>query len=185
MNFQWAWLSHSSTFHLIANFIWLRKPFYELGALISLVKGNTQMSSQYAATTSTSSTAFLIKAFATIVHNLPDAFESLNSPCLSSRPWNDFPFTGFVTMVSTMMIDCSTRPCPSTIVTSVNFSKPLLSDVDLTLDGASVDLLEAVEARLIRSLLVRALSRALSRACTTILAVSHFLQFDVESFTIL
>ncbi|TXG48355.1 hypothetical protein EZV62_027649 [Acer yangbiense] len=59
---------------------------------------------------------FLIKAFAAgvilstgFVHILPDAFDSLNSPCLSSRPWNDFPFTGFVAMVSailTMMIDC-------------------------------------------------------------------------------
>ncbi|KAK0601762.1 hypothetical protein LWI29_027208 [Acer saccharum] len=48
--------SHSSTFRLIANFIWLRKPFYELGPLISLVKGNTLMSSQYTALTSTSST---------------------------------------------------------------------------------------------------------------------------------
>ncbi|TXG65328.1 hypothetical protein EZV62_006603 [Acer yangbiense] len=58
---------------------------------------------------------FLIKAFATgvilstgFVHILPAAFESLNSPCLSSRPWNDFPFTGFVTMVSTKMVDCFT-----------------------------------------------------------------------------
>ncbi|KAK2635023.1 hypothetical protein Ddye_029815 [Dipteronia dyeriana] len=59
---------------------------------------------------------FLVKAFAAgvilstgFVHILPDAFDSLNSPCLSSRPWNDFPFTGFVSMVSailTMMIDC-------------------------------------------------------------------------------
>ncbi|KAK0602893.1 hypothetical protein LWI29_037979 [Acer saccharum] len=40
------------------------------------------------------------------VHILPEAFESLNSPCLSSRPWNGFPFTGFVTMVSTKMVDC-------------------------------------------------------------------------------
>ncbi|TXG59190.1 hypothetical protein EZV62_017019 [Acer yangbiense] len=52
--FLWPGSSHSSTFHLIANFLWHRKPFYELGPLISLAKDNTQMSSQYAATTSTS-----------------------------------------------------------------------------------------------------------------------------------
>ncbi|KAL5773686.1 hypothetical protein ACOSP7_013326 [Xanthoceras sorbifolium] len=59
---------------------------------------------------------FLVKAFAAgvilstgFVHILPDAFHSLNNPCLSSGPWKDFPFTGFVAMVSailTMMIDC-------------------------------------------------------------------------------
>ncbi|GLT98860.1 hypothetical protein SLE2022_163360 [Rubroshorea leprosula] len=58
---------------------------------------------------------FIIKAFAAgvilstgFVHILPDAFESLTSPCLSERPWADFPFTGLVAMVSaigTMMID--------------------------------------------------------------------------------
>ncbi|KAK3405091.1 hypothetical protein EUGRSUZ_K01345 [Eucalyptus grandis] len=39
---------------------------------------------------------------------LPDAFESLTSPCLSETPWGDFPFTGFVAMVAalgTLMVD--------------------------------------------------------------------------------
>ncbi|CAN1327854.1 Fe(2+) transport protein 1 [Linum perenne] len=58
---------------------------------------------------------FLIKAFAAgvilatgFVHILPDAFESLSSPCLSENPWSRFPFPGFVAMVSaviTMIID--------------------------------------------------------------------------------
>ena len=58
---------------------------------------------------------FLIRAFAAgvilatgFVHILPDAYESLSSPCLSEKPSGDFPFTGFLAMVSamvTMMID--------------------------------------------------------------------------------
>lgn len=58
---------------------------------------------------------FLIKAFAAgvilatgFIHVLPDAFESLTSPCLKEHPWAEFPFTGFVAMVSaigTLMID--------------------------------------------------------------------------------
>ncbi|KAK2976649.1 hypothetical protein RJ640_008185 [Escallonia rubra] len=58
---------------------------------------------------------FVIKAFAAgvilstgFIHVLPDAFDSLTSPCLSANPWGDFPFTGFVAMVSamaTLMVD--------------------------------------------------------------------------------
>ncbi|XP_011100402.1 zinc transporter 8 [Sesamum indicum] len=58
---------------------------------------------------------FIVKAFAAgvilstgFIHVLPDAFESLTSPCLSEHPWGDFPFTGFVAMVSaigTLMVD--------------------------------------------------------------------------------
>ncbi|KAL3523139.1 hypothetical protein ACH5RR_015973 [Cinchona calisaya] len=57
---------------------------------------------------------FMIKAFAAgvilgtgMVHILPDAFESLTSPCLSENPWG-FPFSGFVAMLSaigTLMVD--------------------------------------------------------------------------------
>ncbi|KAK7837634.1 zinc transporter 1 [Quercus suber] len=50
---------------------------------------------------------FLIKAFdagvilaTRFIHVLPDAYQSLNSPCLSENPWGKFPFTGFVAMVS-------------------------------------------------------------------------------------
>lgn len=58
---------------------------------------------------------FAIKAFAAgvilatgFIHVLPDAFESLTSPCLSDHPWGDFPFTGFVAMcaaMGTLMVD--------------------------------------------------------------------------------
>lgn len=58
---------------------------------------------------------FIIKAFAAgvilstgFIHVLPDAFENLTSPCLNDKPWQDFPFTGFVAMVAaigTLMVD--------------------------------------------------------------------------------
>ncbi|KAG8387083.1 hypothetical protein BUALT_Bualt03G0216400 [Buddleja alternifolia] len=58
---------------------------------------------------------FIIKAFAAgvilstgFIHVLPDAFESLTSPCLSEHPWGDFPFTGFIAMlaaIGTLMVD--------------------------------------------------------------------------------
>lgn len=58
---------------------------------------------------------FIVKAFAAgvilatgFIHVLPDAFESLTSPCLPENPWGNFPFTGFVAMVSamgTLMVD--------------------------------------------------------------------------------
>ncbi|KAI3681571.1 hypothetical protein L6452_36371 [Arctium lappa] len=53
---------------------------------------------------------FVIKAFAAgvilatgFIHVLPDAFESLTNPCLKEHPWGDFPFTGFVAMVATIL----------------------------------------------------------------------------------
>ncbi|XP_059645772.1 zinc transporter 8-like [Cornus florida] len=58
---------------------------------------------------------FLIKSFAAgvilatgFIHVLPDAFDNLTSPCLTDHPWADFPFTGFVAMMSaigTLMVD--------------------------------------------------------------------------------
>ncbi|XXG71357.1 hypothetical protein AAC387_Pa07g0631 [Persea americana] len=58
---------------------------------------------------------FIIKAFAAgvilatgLIHVLPDAFDSLTSPCLKENPWGNFPFAGFVAMVSaigTLMVD--------------------------------------------------------------------------------
>ncbi|KAF8035226.1 hypothetical protein BT93_C1292 [Corymbia citriodora subsp. variegata] len=58
---------------------------------------------------------FLVKAFAAgvilatgLIHVLPDAFNSLTSPCLNPNPWAKFPFAGFVAMVSaimTLMVD--------------------------------------------------------------------------------
>ncbi|XWS10460.1 hypothetical protein CRYUN_Cryun39dG0081200 [Craigia yunnanensis] len=58
---------------------------------------------------------FMVKAFAAgvilatgFIHILPEAFESLTSPCLEESPWRKFPFTGFVAMMSaigTLMVD--------------------------------------------------------------------------------
>ncbi|XP_023746205.1 zinc transporter 3 [Lactuca sativa] len=53
---------------------------------------------------------FFVKSFAAgvmlatgFIHILPDAFESLTSPCLKEQVWGDFPFTGFVAMVATIV----------------------------------------------------------------------------------
>ncbi|PWA89977.1 Zinc/iron permease [Artemisia annua] len=53
---------------------------------------------------------FVIKAFAAgvilatgFIHILPDAFDHLTSPCLKDHPWAEFPFTGFVAMVATIL----------------------------------------------------------------------------------
>lgn len=58
---------------------------------------------------------FVVKAFAAgvilatgFIHVFPDAYESLTSPCLTGKAWEDFPFAGFVTMVAaivTLQID--------------------------------------------------------------------------------
>lgn len=58
---------------------------------------------------------FMIKAFAAgvilstgFIHVLPDASESLTSPCLKENPWGKFPFAGLVAMTSaigTLMVD--------------------------------------------------------------------------------
>ncbi|KAI8524749.1 hypothetical protein RHMOL_Rhmol13G0173400 [Rhododendron molle] len=57
---------------------------------------------------------FLIKAFAAgvilatgFIHILPDAFDSLSSPCLENR-WGDFPFAGLIAMssaIGTLMME--------------------------------------------------------------------------------
>lgn len=58
---------------------------------------------------------FLVKTFAAgvilstgFIHVLPDAFESLTSPCLKESTWGKFPFTGLAAMVGalgSLMID--------------------------------------------------------------------------------
>ncbi|KAL8534639.1 hypothetical protein ACS0TY_010607 [Phlomoides rotata] len=61
------------------------------------------------------STFVIVKAFAAgiilatgFMHVLPDSFDMLSSSCLNEKPWHQFPFTGFVAMLSaiiTLMID--------------------------------------------------------------------------------
>ncbi|CAA7394201.1 unnamed protein product [Spirodela intermedia] len=58
---------------------------------------------------------FVVKAFASgvilstgFMHVLPDSFAMLQSPCLPSNPWQKFPFSAFVAMLSsvaTLMLD--------------------------------------------------------------------------------
>ncbi|KAJ7969414.1 Zinc transporter protein [Quillaja saponaria] len=58
---------------------------------------------------------FLLKAFAAgvilatgFIHILPDAFETLRSPCIGENPWHKFPFTGLVAMlaaIGTLMME--------------------------------------------------------------------------------
>ncbi|XP_074297683.1 zinc transporter 1-like [Silene latifolia] len=58
---------------------------------------------------------FMIKAFAAgvilatgFIHILPEAFESLSSPCLPESPWRVFPFAGLVAMaasIGSLMVD--------------------------------------------------------------------------------
>ncbi|XVF00461.1 hypothetical protein REPUB_Repub04eG0003000 [Reevesia pubescens] len=52
----------------------------------------------------------LIKTFAAgvilatgFIHILPDAYESMTSPCLSENPWHHFPFTTFVAMMAAIL----------------------------------------------------------------------------------
>ncbi|RZS19244.1 hypothetical protein BHM03_00051622 [Ensete ventricosum] len=69
----------------------------------------------FAAMSPESDVFFVIKAFAAgvilatgLIHILPDAFESLTSPCLGEQQWQDFPVAGFIAMSSamvTLMID--------------------------------------------------------------------------------
>lgn len=57
----------------------------------------------------------IVKAFASgiilatgFMHVLPDSFDMLRSSCLNDNPWHNFPFTGFVAMLSatmTLMVD--------------------------------------------------------------------------------
>ncbi|KAK8526988.1 hypothetical protein V6N13_084856 [Hibiscus sabdariffa] len=94
---------------------------YKLGAIASiLVAGAIGVSlpllgSRIRALSPENDLFFMIKAFAAgvilatgFVHILPDAFESLTSPCIKSSPWGKFPFSGFIAMMSaigTLMID--------------------------------------------------------------------------------
>ncbi|KAK3028369.1 hypothetical protein RJ639_038043 [Escallonia herrerae] len=58
---------------------------------------------------------FLVKAFAAgvilatgFIHILPDAFNSLTSPCLGGNSWGNFPLSGFIAMmaaIGTLMME--------------------------------------------------------------------------------
>ncbi|KAI3979479.1 hypothetical protein MKX01_001671 [Papaver californicum] len=53
---------------------------------------------------------FVVKSFVAgvilatgFIHILPDAFDDLTSPCLKENPWGNFPFAGFVAMMSAIL----------------------------------------------------------------------------------
>lgn len=82
---------------------------------------------------------FMVKAFAAgvilatgFIHILPDAFESLTSPCLKDNPWGKFPFAGFVAMLSsigTLMVDSFATGYYQR--QHFNLSKPVPADEEL------------------------------------------------------
>lgn len=84
---------------------------------------------------------FLIKAFAAgvilatgFVHVLPDAYESLRSPCLGENPWGKFPFAGFVAMVTaigTLLMESFVTGCRK----RSELRKSLPSDANEESDG--------------------------------------------------
>ncbi|CAM8935074.1 unnamed protein product [Rhodiola kirilowii] len=89
---------------------------YKLGAIASILIGGAIgvcipiFGSKVPALRPETNTFFIIKTFAAgvilstgFIHVLPDAFESLTSPCLSESPLSKFPFTGFVAMIATML----------------------------------------------------------------------------------
>ncbi|XP_027331718.1 zinc transporter 5-like isoform X2 [Abrus precatorius] len=95
---------------------------YKIGALVSILFASAigvtipMLGKTFSALRPEKDLFFIVKAFAAgvilstgFIHVLPDAFKKLTCPCLDESPWQDFPFTGFVAMVSaiaTLMIDC-------------------------------------------------------------------------------
>ncbi|XP_042477324.1 zinc transporter 1-like [Macadamia integrifolia] len=94
---------------------------YKLGAIASILTGGAigvclpVVGKRIPALRPENDIFFLIKAFAAgvilstgFIHILPDGFDKLTSPCLNQNPWGNFPFTGFIAMLSaigTLMVD--------------------------------------------------------------------------------
>jgi len=94
---------------------------YKLIAIVSILVAGTigvglpQFGRKFEALRPESDIFFMVKAFAAgvilatgYIHILPDAFNNLTSPCLKQSPLGNFPFTGFVAMMSsigTLMVD--------------------------------------------------------------------------------
>lgn len=80
---------------------------------------------------------FMIKAFAAgvilatgFIHILPDAFLTLNSPCLPQNPWREFPFPGLFAMlasIGTLMIDTFA----TSLYTKMHFNKHKQVNADI------------------------------------------------------
>ncbi|XP_057485172.1 zinc transporter 1-like [Actinidia eriantha] len=86
---------------------------------------------------------FMVKAFAAgvilatgFVHILPDAFDNLTSPCLNQDLWGNFPFTGFVAMMSsigTFMVDSFTTGYYQRL--HLNHNKPQPQPLQVRING--------------------------------------------------
>ncbi|CDY15345.1 BnaC04g42780D [Brassica napus] len=93
---------------------------------------------------------FVTKAFAAgvilstgFMHVLPEAYEMLNSPCLTSEAW-DFPFTGFIAMVAAILtLSVDTFATSSFNKSHCNASKtiPDGESGELVVDSAKVQML--------------------------------------------
>lgn len=94
---------------------------------------------------------FVTKAFAAgvilstgFMHVLPEAYEMLNSPCLTSEAW-DFPFTGFIAMVAAILtLSVDTFATSSFNKSHCNASKTIPADGEsgeLVVDSAKVQML--------------------------------------------
>ncbi|XP_021736881.1 zinc transporter 1-like [Chenopodium quinoa] len=94
---------------------------YKLGAIAAILAASALgvclpiVGKSFPALHPESNLFFLVKTFAAgvilstgFIHVLPDAFESLTSPCLKESQWGKFPFTGLAAMVGalgSLMID--------------------------------------------------------------------------------
>ncbi|KAL9254790.1 Zinc transporter 1-like protein [Drosera capensis] len=94
---------------------------YRIGALFAILIGGTlgvtlpMLSRKIPSLSPENDIFFVIKSFAAgvilstgFIHILPDAFDSLTSPCLKQKVWSVFPFAGFGAMVGaigTLMVD--------------------------------------------------------------------------------
>lgn len=116
---------------------------YKLGAIASILVagalgvGIPILGKRFEALKPENDIFFMIKAFAAgvilatgFIHILPDAFQTLNSPCLPQHPWREFPFPGLFAMlasVGTLMIDTFA----TSFYTKMHFHKPKQMVVDI------------------------------------------------------
>ncbi|XP_076907629.1 putative zinc transporter 10 [Bidens hawaiensis] len=90
----------------------------------------------------------IVKAFASgiilataFMHVLPDSFDMLRSSCLADNPWQKFPFTGFVAMLSaifTLMVDSmatSVYTKKNTVVAAEGGHEPIDQEMAVTGGG--------------------------------------------------
>ncbi|XP_043717939.1 zinc transporter 5-like [Telopea speciosissima] len=121
---------------------------YKITAIFSILIGGTigvclpTLGKKYPALRPENNIFFIIKAFAAgvilatgFIHILPDAFNQLTSPCLNQNPWGNFPFTGFIAMVATiltLMVDSFATSYYTKVHSNMEAAKPENSDEEKT-----------------------------------------------------